>query len=222
MNILFLVEGRRSEKKIYKKWIPFLKNQLSYVESIQDISSNNFTIISGNGYPYYFNIIKNAFKDINVLKYNIDHIFICVDSEEDRYSVKYNEINNFIRLKCPIISSNIIIIIQHHCIETWLMGNRELDISRTTNDELITYRNHYNVNQLDPERLTTMHGELIARFTLRYLKLMFWEHGLIYSKISVNSVNNRRFLDKLIERYTIDNHIQSFGILYDSMNAITP
>ena len=91
MNALFLVEGKRTEKKLYKNWIPYIKNQLSFVELFQDITNNNFTIISGNGYPSYFEIIKNAFKDIYYNVNLIDYVFICVDSEQKSYDEKLKQ-----------------------------------------------------------------------------------------------------------------------------------
>lgn len=220
MNILFLVEGKKSEKKIYQRWLPLMLNQPTYVGSIQEIDNDNFTIISGNGYPGYFKIIYNAFNDIDTFNYIIDQIFICVDSEEKDYNEKYNEIRNYVENECPHIYSNVNIIIQHHCIETWLMGNKDIDISHTTNLELINYRNHYNVNQLDPELLYTPHGELIARYSLKYLKLMLSEFDIVYTKNKVNGVTTRDYFDKLVERFNIDGHIPSFGTLYNILNTI--
>ena len=128
MNILFIVEGKRTEKKLYKIWIPYLCSSLNYVELIQEISIDSFTIISGEGYPGYFNIIKNAFQDIVDYNYNINYLFICVDSEQKDYHEKLSEIEEFIQDECCNIDSEVVIIVQNHCIETWLIGNKNFDL----------------------------------------------------------------------------------------------
>ncbi|MCJ7570743.1 MAG: 2-dehydropantoate 2-reductase [Candidatus Thermoplasmatota archaeon] len=219
MNLLFLVEGKRTEKRLYKKWIPYVCDYLKYVNSLQEISENNFTIISGEGYPAYFRIIENAILDLAENEHDIDYLFICVDSEELDYNTKRSEIQSFVD-KYDKVPTEVVIIIQNHCIETWLMGNKDIEINNTTNSDLIKFRNHYNVNQLDPEYLTSMHGETIANFTNQYLRLMLQEQGLIYSKTTLNHVDNREYFNKLIERFSNDNHINSFGFFYNYLQNL--
>src|SRR3989344_2979010 len=115
MNFLFVVEGKRTEKKLYKKWVTYVHPNIVYVESIVDLTQNNFTIISGGGFPGYRNIIKKAFEDIRNLN-NVDYVFICIDSEEKDYIYKRDEIYNFINNECCDISSAKFVIVQHHCI----------------------------------------------------------------------------------------------------------
>ncbi len=67
MNILFVVEGKRTEKRIYKKWIKYVQSSLEFVPKITDLTENNFTIISGGGYPGYKKVIRNSFRDVNRL-----------------------------------------------------------------------------------------------------------------------------------------------------------
>jgi hypothetical protein len=77
MNILFVVEGKRTEKKIYKKWIKYVQPGLEFVPTITDLIRNNFTIISGGGYPGYYEVIKNSILDANRLN-NIDYLFVLI------------------------------------------------------------------------------------------------------------------------------------------------
>ena len=100
------------------------------------------------------------------------------------------------------------------------MGNKKLNISNTTSTDLIKLRAHYNVNLLDPENLKSMHGELIARFTLKYLRLMFEENNSRYSKNNPGIAQTTVFINELIKRYQVDTHIQSFGIFYDILHHI--
>jgi len=127
MNLLVLVEGKSSEKKIYKKWIPYLCPSLSYVPTLQDLQQSHFTIISGHGYPQYFKTIQRAFLDIDEAN-NVSHVLICVDSEDSSYREKIIEMSNFLTRECLRVNSEIAIIVQNHCIETWLMGNKRLNI----------------------------------------------------------------------------------------------
>ncbi len=60
MNMFVVVEGEIGERRVYEKWIPFVNPKMIWVESIFDISENNFAIIAGGGYPNYFEVIENA------------------------------------------------------------------------------------------------------------------------------------------------------------------
>lgn len=209
MILYFVVEGRHYEKKIYKKWIPYLKSQLNYVDTVADLKANSFYIVSGNGYPQYKLRIRDACADINNLG-NIDCLFICVDTEESKYEARLNEINEYIRNECPPINCEIIVIIQNKCIECWLMGNKDIDISNTSNHELVRYRNNYNVNVLDPEKLTSINNRTIGEYAKRYLILMLRENGLRYTRNSVRDVATHDYFIKLLERFEDDEHIKTF------------
>ena len=64
MNIYVVVEGL-TERIIYPTWIKLLNPNLNYVLSLSDISENDFSIITGGGYPSYFNVIESAIEDSN-------------------------------------------------------------------------------------------------------------------------------------------------------------
>lgn len=135
MNILFVVEGKRTEKRLYKKWIKYVQPGLEFVSAIADLIENNFTIISGGGFPGYYKVIKNSIHDVNQMN-NIDYLFICIDSEELSFSEKFREMEEFIEKECPPVNSRLSLIIQNHCIETWLMGNKRINLSAAQNQEL--------------------------------------------------------------------------------------
>lgn len=219
MNILFIVEGKRTEKMLYKKWIPYLYNSLDYVSSISELHENNFTIISGGGNPQYFERIKEIFRDIIELN-NVNYVFICVDSEELSFSEKLQEMKDFIANDCPLIDCEIKIIVQNHCIETWLMGNKKINISTTSNKELQKYRDFHNVNILDPEYLVSIDDRTIAQFTFNYFKLIIRDKGLSYSKNNVKYVGNQSYFNQLKKRFENDNHISSFGYFLNEISRI--
>ena len=58
MNILVITEGP-GDKEIYRHWIPTLNPNLSFVDNLQQIQSDNFSIIQGQGNPNYFDIIDS-------------------------------------------------------------------------------------------------------------------------------------------------------------------
>jgi len=216
MNLYFVVEGRRTEKSLYKYWVSYLCPQLNLVSHISELTQDNFSIISGEGQPGYFEKIKNAFLDIASLS-NVDYLFICVDSEDLLYNDKREQIDNFVSDECPAVDCQIVIIIQNHCIETWLMGNKRINIDNASDPELISYRDYYNVNVDDPEGLEPIDHRSIGEFTGRYLKLMLKEKGVSYSKKHVGKVGNKGYFKQLVRRYEQDGHINSFGYFLENM-----
>jgi hypothetical protein len=52
MTPVFLVEGERSEPKIYKKWVAHTFPQLTFVNDIEDITTNSYCIFSSGGYRF--------------------------------------------------------------------------------------------------------------------------------------------------------------------------
>ena len=51
MNLLFLVEGGKTEPKVYKAWLQHLFPSLTFVVRPEDMTMNTCRIIAGNGYP---------------------------------------------------------------------------------------------------------------------------------------------------------------------------
>ena len=45
MNIYFLVEGNRTEKKIYPQWLTYLVPKLKRVKYHDEVTSNNYYLI---------------------------------------------------------------------------------------------------------------------------------------------------------------------------------
>lgn len=116
MNLLVVVEGTVGEKLIYKKWIPLVNPILSFVDTIDLISDNNFTIVAGYGYPNYFKVIEDSIDDVKHSE-SINRLVIAIDSEEMSFEEKYDEVLTFVRDKqCQ---ASVFIIVQHFCLETW-------------------------------------------------------------------------------------------------------
>ena len=89
MNIYLVVEGS-GEKKVYRKWIPWLFPEYTIVNDLDKLSNNNIYIISGRGYPSYFDIIERAAEDVYTNP-TINRLVVAVDSEEMSYDQKRKE-----------------------------------------------------------------------------------------------------------------------------------
>lgn len=49
MNVYFLVEGKRCERKLYPMWLTVVAPHLQRVESPSHATDNSFYLISGEG-----------------------------------------------------------------------------------------------------------------------------------------------------------------------------
>ncbi len=220
MNYYIVVEGKRSEKKIYANWITQINSKLRQINNITDFSSDCFFIISGFGYPNYLDIINNSIQDMNRYP-NIDFLVIAVDSENKTYDEKYAEIENFINNKINL--KKVIIIIQHYCIETWALGNR-IVIKRNPQDPILrSYLRFYNVRINDPELMESINKESMnrAQFTHVYLKKILNERfrNLSYTKCNPDIICHNKYLLQIIERMENTNQIKSFGAFYNSFKS---
>ena len=122
MNIYIVTEGD-AEEKIYKRWIPFVNPALSPVDQIKNVTNNHFFIVSGKGYPQYFDMVENGIDDVNQLTV-FDRLVISVDSEEMTKAEKHAEVLGVIsNMQCRV---EVRIIIQHFCFESWGLGNRRI------------------------------------------------------------------------------------------------
>ena len=120
MNIAVVTEGK-SEKYVYKGWIPFINPSLSYVDRTGLIVSNQFSIQHSQGYPDYFDVIDGSIEDVNNHG-NIDRFVIVVDSEDMTLQDKLSEMTGHIKTrKC---SAQIFVVVQHFCLETWALANK--------------------------------------------------------------------------------------------------
>ncbi len=211
MNIYVVTEGD-AEEKIYKCWIPFVNPALSPVDRIDDVAYNHFYLISGRGYPQYFEIIKEAIEDINQFTM-FDRLVISVDSEEMNKTDKYTEVMEFIsNHQCRV---EIRIIIQHFCFETWGLGNRRIMRINPQTPRLRKYKALYDVRSDDPELLPGNPDEELSRsqFALKYLRAAINDRyrNLTYTKRNPTTVRNIRYFEQVRNRLIQTGHIPSFN-----------
>jgi hypothetical protein len=209
MNFYVVTEGA-VEARVYRKWIPLIDPTLTFVRTPAELLQNNFTIISGGGYPFFMGVIKNAIAQIQTAPLNA-RLVICVDSEEATYQQKYHEIAAHVAAHQtgPLDSK---IVVQHFCFEAWALGNMRLPRKVTRNAELLEYRAHYDVLALDPEGLTPIYDLNRAQFTEVYLRRIVNDRNsrLSYSKHNPAVVEDPTYFHELKRRLTDTGHIDSF------------
>lgn len=213
MNLYFLLEGKRTEPKIYPKWLSVLLPSYNKIQSAYDAYNNNYYMFSGMGYPSLLhNHLKNSIEEVNEIGvYN--YLIIVLDSEDETIEQRKSEVRDFLQKNKIQSSCEIKIIVQHRCIETWLLGNKKIFKRNPEDEELLAFKNFYDVSQKDPEKCPKFQGyNTHALFHLDYLKAVLNERKLNYSKNNPRDVTEKHYLKELINR-TDEGHIASFNDL---------
>jgi len=210
MNFYVVVEGM-VEKGVYRSWIPLVNPALTYVEDPSKIDDNNFFLISGGGYPGYFDVIDNAILDVNEIGV-FDRLVISTDSEEMTCAEKYKEIVDYVsEKKC---SSEIRIIIQHFCFETWGLSNRKAVSPHPHSQKLREYKQFFNVRVNDPELLPPHIKEGLNRsqFAAKYLRLALNDKfkNLTYTKKAPDVLLHPKYFVQVKNRFEETHHVCSF------------
>lgn len=223
MNIYFLVEGRRTEKKVYPKWLSHLLPTLTEVTDPFEIDSNNYYIFNGNGFPSLLdNHLVNAMSDVNEIS-KFDFFVICLDSDDASVSDRKEYVMNFIKKNKLKLNekTEFVIIVQNKCIESWFLGNRRVYSKQPQSSDLREYNSFYNVQENNPELMTAMAGfNTSAQFHEAYLTEMLLEKNIRYSKKNPNSVVDAHYLEELIRRNKDTNHLISFKDFLDFCDTV--
>ncbi len=218
MNIYLLVEGRRTEKKVYPKWISHLIPELTEVINPRSATKNNYYIFNGNGFPSILdNHLRNSVEEVNELRL-YDYLVMCIDADEVKVEERRKEVFDFIETNAIKLNPNteFILIIQNRCIETWCLGNRKVYKRHPRSEELRQYIGFYNVHTNDPELMGKLEAhETHAQFHASYLTEMLAERNIRYTKNFPRGIVEQDYLDELIKRSTKSNHIQTFRYFLD-------
>lgn len=221
MNIYLLVEGRRTEKKVYPRWLGHLLPELTEVDDAFKVTKNNYYVFNGNGYPSLLdNHLKNAITDVNnINKFN--YLAICLDSDDETVLDKKNEVLDFIsNNNIKLINCSLAIIVQNKCIETWFLGNKRVYSRQPLSQELRRYTSFYNVQENDPELMGSIDETTCAQFHEVYLSEMLREKNIRYTKKNPNGVIEKYYLIEIIKRQTETNHLLSFKDFLDFCTSI--
>ena len=217
MNVYFLVEGKKTERKVYPAWLSYLAPKLHKVKSCDQFTENGYYLLSGEGYEnlLYNHHLSNAIKDVEQYK-NINYLVLCLDVDDRTVDQTQQEIFDYLEAEKIEIPQNteFVIICQNKCIETWFLGNRTFFKRHPKNQELCKHIEHYNVRENDPEKMSKpdTSKKSTAQFHCEYFRLLCQERGIChYSKTNPKLVTDETFLNELISRYEDTKHIASFG-----------
>jgi hypothetical protein len=213
MNIYFLVEGKRTERKVYPAWLAYLLPELQRVQSYDEVNKNNYYLFSGEGYPsIIYDHIPNAIEDIRSIgKYN--YFVVCLDAEESSVNDIREEVDSFLQSeKIEMGNTQMILIVQNRCIETWFLGNKKIYSRNPQNQPLLNYTRYYNVETDCPEKMGKYQNfNTHAQFHEAYLKALFEEKRISYSKRNPGAVLQEYYLQELRKRTeTQSEHLPSF------------
>jgi hypothetical protein len=218
MNFYFVFEGK-TELIVYKKWLSVLLPQLTEVDSFDSVNHNNYYYESDMGVPSCYRVCANAIQEINeVPKY--DYLVLLTDA--DRFTVEEKKVEAMEKIKLELndkpfqslpLNCKLEIIVQKVCIETWFLGNRNFFVRKPQKNQLLKeYIQYFDVSQKNPEDLA---AEFVqdkdnskeifgyktkALFHESYLREIFKERGLSYSKARPKEVQEEFYLQQLLTR----------------------
>lgn len=221
MNLYFLLEGKRSESRVYPKWLTYLLPEITRISNYMHVTDNNYYLISGEGYPSILNHLENAIKDINTIdKYN--YLILCIDSEESTVIEKTEEVQRYLKSRNLTLNyATLKIIIQNRTFETWCLGNKKAFPRNPIDKTFVNYTKFYNVSSSDPELMGVYPNfSNHAEFHLSYLKLMLREKNILYTKNFPREVQENYYLEALIDRIETDNHLCTFKNFYDFCESL--
>lgn len=215
MNLYFLVEGKRCERKIYPSWLSHLAPDYGRLVTPASavMGQKAYYLISGEGYPSILhNHLPNAIRDVEnnpVFAY----LIVVIDADEQTVASREAEVHLALaRSDCKLYSADLRVVVQNRCIETWLLGNRRIVPRQPQNQELSRYIRHFNVSELDPEDMPKLDGfNTHAQFHATYLRRIFEERNIHYTKKNPGVAKEAYYLDEM--RARVDScaaHLRSF------------
>ena len=214
MNIYFLVEGRRTEMKVYPKWLSHLVPELQKVNTIDGVTKNNYYMISGYGFPSLLKEIPFAVQNINDVG-NYDYFVICLDADDQNIEDCKREILDFMTEEKIVLSprTQFEIIVQNRCFETWFLANPKIFKKNPSSDFVKECVAFYNVKKNDPElmqKLPDYEGSTSMFHATYFQELLYEKAKVHYTKNNPREVVEAYFLNELIKRNQKTNHITSF------------
>jgi hypothetical protein len=235
------VEGEKTEPKVYRAWLLHLFPDIEFVRKPEDMTTHSCRIVPGHGYPNMvstprlggsYSRLEACLLDILNFK-NVDYFFICVDSEEESYQSRYQEISSRLKTFKTKVgldnyqSTEFHIIVQDCCIETWALGNSEIpneNQSKSISSDFQLFQAYYNILTNDPQQMQNDSSQNTyppkrfstkARLHGAYLKEYLSEFGLSYSKKNPSVIADEKYLNALMKRCNSTNHLSSLKNLLD-------
>ena len=226
MNLYILVEGRQTERKLYPVWLSYALPDLKKIQKPELAQSNNYYLLSGEGWPSILKHAEDAIKTVNDIGNVYDYLVVAVDSEGTSVKEKKEKVVSHLQDSTPIaVKTKLEVIVQHPCIETWLLGNKRNCPRNPVEKELSSCLKFYDIINEDPELMgkPPQWNGTIANYHEYFLKNIFRDGAngkLTYSKTNPGEAAKPYYWDAMVERYTNDNHISSFGLFLHFLKSI--
>jgi hypothetical protein len=210
MNLYFIVEGK-TELKVYPSWLSYLVPELQRIKNANKAQTDNYYLITSGGGQAIYNILEPAIEEINEIK-KYDYLVICLDAEENSVDYMHQEIREyFIDNNLNIGNTQLKIIIQNRCMETWFLGNSKIYSRQPQSQQLLDYTRYYDVSKECPELMGKYESEVHAHFHEAYLKELFAAKNMQYSKTKPRDVQEEYYLQELRNRSQRQgNHLPTF------------
>lgn len=223
MNLYFLVEGSQSERKIYPAWLAYLLPELQRVDNYDDVNENNYYLISGEGYSSLYDFIPPSIEEIN-LNGNYNYFVMCFDADECTAAERHAEIHEFLLAqKLELIKrTELVLIVQNRCLESWLLGNRKIYTKNPQNQPLLDYTKYYDVSVNCPENMGKYQDfNTHAQFHATYLRKLFEAKNTSYSKKNPGDARKEFYFNQLLERIKYEpEHLTTFRYFIEFCNTI--
>ena len=162
--------------------------------------------------------IEGAVRDVNDIPL-FDRLVIAIDSEDVELLEKQREVSE----RVDRIGSRVEVkyVIQHFCLETWFLGNRQTFRKKTRDPELIKYMALFDVRTNDPELLpnNTKQSWNRSQFAFHYLRAGIrdvYNGRKSYTKRNPGPVATRNYFDQVKKRCLDEKHILSFHGFLDA------
>lgn len=218
----FVVEGEATELFVYPEWIKNLKPELTIFSDYDDFVSaeSGIYFVSGYGYPNIFNEIANAVKNINKIN-DVDCFCVILDADEDEAEIREKAVKEVVLNEKMVSHTNLEVVVQNRCFETFLLGNQKCFSRQTTNAELIKLIQYYDVLNNDPELMGNYSQDFThSQFHFKYAVTMLREKRVRYTKSSCGAVAEGSFYEALVQRIKSTTHLDSFRRINDILNKL--
>ncbi len=214
MKIYFLLEGQRTEPKIYPAWLSYLVPELKRLKFHDEkLDDNSYFLFSANGYPsIIYNHLPNAIEDINTVG-DFDYLVVSLDADEASVQERAEEVHKLLTDKNIILKkAELVLMIQNRCFETWLLGNQRIVKQNPVNRELGEFKIFYDVINDNPEEMGKhIEFNTHSQFHFAYLREVFKERNLSYSKANPSEATKDTYLNQLISRVEkFPDHLKTF------------
>ncbi len=153
--------------------------------------------------------MKQAIQDIRDTG-KFSHLVVCLDAEQLSIQERAGKVQQALaewQSDFPELHLNQVtfeIIVHNRCIETWLLGNREIVPENPRNQDLINFLGLYDVRVKDPERM-----DLFNNF--RHHAKQHYAYFRAFKAEETFDEHSRSYFESMVSRITdMPTHLQTF------------